>query len=524
MLELTVQLNGMHNVDRSVRYWRILLGPWLGYFVQILFDRWSSIQQGIREQELSETIVLDCPDAALIPGSMVDFQRLMVGDRWNHHVYGSILRQFTQVPCISQRSAEATPGPSSPGGRGRSAKEALAAAISRVAGALVRDSDAFFLSTYLPVREEIKLHGRLGQMPQFWRFVAAASVAVDSRRRKWVVAGESRSEFEACVRALIPAQMPAVYLEGYTRLIEQAAQVPWPRHPKLIWTSNSHSTDDVFKAYAADKVQGGTPLVIGQHGGHWGVGRWSFVEDHDVAIMDRFLSWGWSSARHPNVKPACQLKVKRPLGVQHARQPGALLVTGASPRFSYWMYAAIVARQWLDYFNDQCAFVARLPRPIQDALTVRLYPEDYGWDQVARWRERLPEVRLDQGQTRMNDLIRHSRLYISTYNATTFLESMTMNVPSVIYWNVNHWELRDSAAPYFDDLARVGVFHATPESAADHVARVWDDIDAWWSDPALQSMLARFKQRYCRESDDVPGCIEPVLREVMTAADAAVAR
>ena len=51
--DLVVQLNRIHGVDRSPRYWRILVGPWLGYFVPMLFDRWSSIQEAVHRHHLS---------------------------------------------------------------------------------------------------------------------------------------------------------------------------------------------------------------------------------------------------------------------------------------------------------------------------------------------------------------------------------------------------------------------------------------------------------------------------------------
>jgi len=385
----------------------------------------------------------------------------------------------------------------------------------QLASVLTRNRDAFFLATYLPFGDEMRLDLRLGQVPQRWQPVPPVRVAVDLRQRQWLAAGENRSEFETCARTLIPQQIPTAYLEGYGQLVEQIAALPWPKQPKLIWTSNSETSDDVFKAWAAEKVEQGSPLVIGQHGGHYGVGRWSFAEDHDAAISDSYLSWGWSKPGQPKFKPMGQLKKKLPLGVRHAEQPGALLVTAVVPRYSYWMYSLMVSRQWLDYFNDQCAFVESLPAPIRNALTVRLYSKDYGWDQVRRWRERFPDLRLDKGQSGINSLIRRSRLYISTYNATTFLESFTMNVPTVIYWNPNHWELRDSAISYFEDLKRVGIFHETPQAAARHVAAIWEDVDAWWTSLAVCEVLEPFKENYCYLCEDLVARVETNLRELI---------
>src|SRR5438105_1323531 len=97
--DLTVQLNQLHAVDHSVRYWRILVGPWLGYFVQMLFDRWTSIQQAVSQYELSETIVLSGREDRLVPNDTAEFTRLFVDDAWNHHVYAAVLQQFTSVRC-----------------------------------------------------------------------------------------------------------------------------------------------------------------------------------------------------------------------------------------------------------------------------------------------------------------------------------------------------------------------------------------------------------------------------------------
>jgi putative transferase (TIGR04331 family) len=519
--ELTANLNQMHGVDRSLRYWRILVGPWLGYFVQMLFDRWACIQRAIGEYELSGTVVLVGQEETLIPNDMSEFPRLFIGDEWNHNIYGVILRQFTPVPCstLPRQITRPISGAATLAAWRQYASKALARWYSLVASAASREGDALFLSTYLPLLDELRVQRHLGQVPLRWRSVSAIRIDVDHAKRRWVVGGESRSQFEVCARALIPGQIPTLYLEGYGRLVEQTADLPWPKQPKVIWTNNSHNSDDVFKAWAADKVEQGSPLVIGQHGGHYGVGRWSFTEDHDVAISDSYLSWGWSDGQRGNVIPVGQLKAKRPLEVRHAAQPRALMVLCSFPRFSYWMYSASVSRQWLDYFSDQCVFVASLPGSIRDALIVRLYPEDFGWDELSRWRDRFPDLHVDQGESKIDTLIRQSRLYISTYNATTFLESFTMNVPTVIYWNPAQWELRDSAEPYFADLRRVGVFHETPESAARHVAAIWDDTDAWWQSAAVREVLDRFKQQYCHLPDDLVGRVADTIREVMFATD-----
>ena len=498
--DLSAQLNQIHSVDHDLRYWRILIGPWLGIFTPKLLDSWISIHLAQTQYDLSGTVVLVGQEEALIPNDMDEFLSFFVGDEWNHQLYSSILQGFTSVPCVKQvrlkrdMALKMVPAKSWK----RKFKRAIVGCYSSVASLLTRDRDAFFLNTYLSFFDEMRLCKRLKKVPQFWPLVSAFRAVVNKDQRKWVIAGEPHSDFEACARALIPQHIPVAYLEGYSQLTEQIVGLPWPRKPKFIWTSNSHISNDVFKAWAAEKAEHGFPLVIGQHGGHYGVGLWSFNEDHELAISDYYLSWGWTKENQPKIKPVGQLKENQLLKVPNSKKQRLALVTCTVPSYSYPTRSFAVAGQYLEYLNDQYTFIENLPNHIVEKLTVRLVPHDYNWDQATRWRDHFPALHLDDGQFPINDLISRCRICIVTYNATAFLELFSKNVPTVIYWNPNHWELRDSAIPYFENLKQVGIFHETPESAARHVAEVWNGVGLWWDNPTVQNVLKSFKERYCR--------------------------
>ncbi|WP_256714657.1 hypothetical protein, partial [Leptospira weilii] len=144
---------------------------------------------------------------------------------------------------------------------------------------------------------------------------------------------------------------------------------------------------------------------------------------------------------------------------------------------------------------------------------IRLHSADYEREQKLRWQDRFPGVELDDGRSNIEDLIAQSRLYISTYNATTFLESFTMNIPTVIFWNPDHWELRDSAIPYFEELEEVGIFHTSPESAALHMVQIWERLEEWWTEDKVQSAREKFCSSYSNLAENILDRIEVVLKE-----------
>ena len=173
--------------------------------------------------------------------------------------------------------------------------------------------------------------------------------------------------------------------------------IRWPKKPKVIFTSNACNSEDVFKAWAASKIESGSKLITAQHGGHYGIGKWYFNEEHEVTISDKFFSWGWSDRKRSKIIPLGQLKQKKPTLVNHNKKKGILLVCLTMPRYSYHMYSAIMSSQYLNYLDDQLSFVGAFPKNLQREIIVRLYKSDYGWEQKERWKKNYPYINNDNG-------------------------------------------------------------------------------------------------------------------------------
>jgi putative transferase (TIGR04331 family) len=517
LAELSDALNSFHEVRHSPRYWRILIGPWLHCFTQVLFDRWTMIQHVTRDYQIEATTVLDFPPDQVVANDMSDFMRKVIDDVWNHAIYSRILEGWTSVRCdhLAARVASqpSPPPPSTGSSHTRLLRRAAARSLAVLSKAICQPTDAFFISTYLPVAQDFKLQSALGQLPARWT-PPQVPVAVPDRelRAAFQLDSKAHKNFEQCIRTLIAEQLPTAYLEGFRALQKLTASLPWPRTPRVVFTSNSHDADDVFKAWAACKVEQGSKLVIGQHGGHYGSGLWSSPEDHELTIADRYLTWGWSEENAKEF-PVGVLRLRR-RSTSWDAHGGILLVTGAVPRFSYWMYSVMVAGQTVQYFEDQMRFAGALLPEHRDQLLVRLYSLDYGWSQSARWQERYPDIRLDDGKDPIEPLIRRSRLFVATYNATSYLETLSRNIPTIMFWNPHHWELRPSARPYFDYLRTAGILHDTPETAAKVVAKVWNDVDDWWHQPERQDARRAFCDRFARTPEDVIGVLKTALTTI----------
>jgi putative transferase (TIGR04331 family) len=490
---LTNKLNEIHNEIHNKEYWRLIIGPWLGIFTQIVFDRWSSLNQAISNNEIEKTIILKNDVSRFVPNDINEFMGLLIEDSWNHFIYSEIIKKEDKINFVYNQEEIKY---SKKIKYNTTIKSFLKKILQNILIIFQKKNDAFLITTYLNPINELKLNFKLKQIPQIRSRVEINYSNIKLERRNWEIINDFDNDFERVIKSLIPNQIPKIYVEGYSLLKYVANKQNWPYNPKFIFTSNSHYNDDVFNAWTAKKIESGTPLLIGQHGGYYGIGKFSFIENHEINISTRFLTWGWTEINSNKITPVGMLKTKK-IKIDYSNNNSLLLVQHINPRQSYHLFSSAISSQWLEYLNDQFQFVEKLPQAIKKEIIVRLHPKDYGWDSALRWSNKFPTINIDKGKYSIHKQLSKTKIYVSTYNATTFLESISLDIPTVIFWNPNHWELRDSAIPFFSELEEVGIFHRNPESAANHVYVIWEDVVKWWMSDKVRVVLIKFKKNYC---------------------------
>ena len=500
LLSLTIQLNQIHQVSYSSRYWRILIGPWLGCFIHMLFDRWFMLGVVFSSDQQYDCTIVKRGMSSFIPNDMKSFFALFTEDDWNEAIYGQLIKM-----CWADRVNIEWVDKKNPNRLKKDTDVNIKTYIKNIASSFnalyTKQNDCFFISSYLPLGVELKLQASLGQLPKIWtNNLHSPVMECDDNQRCWLLDMDISNDFERIVQKMIPLHIPIAYLEGYKALNSTAEKLSWPKKPKTIFTSNSFWGDDIFKAWSARKTESGTPLVIGQHGGGYGMCLFEFGDDHQAKIADKWISWGWNDINRPNIIPVGNLKT---MGRKVSYNPkgSVLMVEFNASRYSYHLWSAPIAGQWLNYFNDQKTFLTSLPEELQEKIVLRLHHNDYEKNQIARWQDAMPELSIDSGTQDIKNLIQNSRLYIATYNGTTYLESLTWNIPTIIFWDPKYWELNERAKPYFDILESVGIFHTTPHSAAQKMIEVWGDIETWWQSSEIQEARKVFIGKYAATSN-----------------------
>jgi putative transferase (TIGR04331 family) len=504
--KLARRLNDIHSVNYSTRYWRIVVGWWLFLFCQIFFDRWQMVQSAASGHPGLRMVRV--PSLGSIPAlpDMATFLSAISGDRWNERLYADIAEEWTEIEVTSlplllpESDLVFTEIDDDPPQR-LPIRMRLLVRKEKLLGwvghrSIFTGQRVSLQSDYLRRSERWKFQFLLHQMPSRSRIRRLPDVPARPDQRLWELPSDSQDLFECALAAAVPKHLPTCYLEGYSQASRNAETSDFPRRPRVVMTANAYSSDDRWKLWAARRCEAGAKLVVAQHGGHYGTGAWSATQMHEIAISDRYLSWGWADPAETRVCPAPATKL---IGMERRvplRAGRCLQVTASLPRQSYALYSVPVGPQVQDYIDDQLSFAGALSEEVRADLLVRLYPQDYGWDLAERWADAEPSIETDSGRRSISELLVDTRLYVATYNATTFLESFTQGIPTVMFWDPRYWELSADAQPRFDQLRRAGVLFDDPVSCARHVSAIWDDVPTWWSSPEVQVAVTEFCRNY----------------------------
>lgn len=499
-------LNSTHKVNHSIRYWRIILGPWLLRYIPIIYDRYMCLRTALDNYPgITSTVLAE--EAWVTPVDTEEFLELVFEDRYNLQLYSRILKLLGyDFPPKTFSEAPAPVAPverNGPGWKNR-LRKFLIKNLAALSKACQAGPSIIFRYSYFSPRAEFQLI-----IKTFGRILPVLSDSTQTPRLKPDPSARlslqnilpAENDFERLLNQMLPLDVPQVFLEGFDGLRNEAERT-YPSIPKAIFSSAAWFPDEVFKQWAAISSENGTSLLGTPHGGNYGSLAYHLSEDHEITITDRYFSWGWERSNHGSkVTPsfATKLAGRKPLHADN-QKTGILFVTTSFPRYLFQF--PDTPDRFNQYLLWHSRFLASIHAPLLSKIRVRFHALDYGWDIAQRWRTSYPEIRVETWDTPFMRSLGNCRLYVCDQLATTFLEALSADKPTILFWDPAINELRPEAELYYDRLRAAGILFDTPEAAADGVNAVYDNVEAWWNDPARQEARRIFCDCFARTSSN----------------------
>jgi putative transferase (TIGR04331 family) len=487
---LAAFLNGAHGERHDLRYWRILVGPWLLHFTQALYDRHRLLERAFERSPGLDSRLLS-PGSYVTPRDWADYTYLMFGDDYNLQLCSQLLAASGhRFPTLAHQVRPHRVG------RKRS--------LARRCGVVARRSYGRLLDIIGP-RRAILLHGsRLGPL-DLWRLVVASrrrvwpfearldtdDVSVDMTARTGMrdLAVRQADRFTDRLLALLPVNLPVVYLEGYRRLREDT-RVVRRRAPRVVASGLGWKSNERFKCVAADAAERGARLIGLQHGGSSWVMEHSPMDQHIDTVADEYWSWG---RREPGLVPTPDPGLGRLVSrTRRSTGDGALFVGTMFSRYVTSYRSQPIGAQVLSYIRSQATFFSSLSPGARGRFLVRLYPHELGWSNRHRLDRLVGDLRFDDFSRPFSERVAASGLVVVDNLQTAFVETLLLNRPVVLFYDPTCWGMSEAATHVLERLREAAVLHHSAADAAAWVSRVLEAPGAWWETPEVQHAREAF--------------------------------
>lgn len=513
LAHLSLWLNKIHQKNYSLNYWKVLIGPFLYWYIQVIYSRYASLKNAYTLYPQLETIGL-APNDYFTPVNTEEFCALVNHNHaWNLQIFSQIIHLKFE-PQISYKKYDWQEEVDK---RNTALKPACANKwLKQIQKQLIR--------CFLKWRTNnvIGLNHLFFGKKNTWRLIFSSKAKVfpmlpfsdtqgkhkltetylpDLTLRNEIRQIKSADPLIRLIFDTLPFNMPLNFIENYQAEFHKARRC----YPYTVKNVVGYlMQDDTFKFFAAENTEKKGKNITMQHGGGYGASKYhsySYLEKNNA---DFFISWGWKDSA--NVIPAdsiamCKILADRKSLLNLIKPSNTIL--WVTTEFSPYAHEAASNHTNQAYYQDQISFARALTASVFARVTMRLRHSRWSdnWQFV---QEALPDLNMQQpsdGASLVEQILKAQILVVDNLN-TVHLYALGLNIPTLIFWDKKISIIRDDAKPYFKALHAAGIYHDSPESAAAMLNKIAEEPLEWWHSELVQAARRYYCDHFAKASED----------------------
>lgn len=499
---LADSLNTLHKVNYSLRYWQILLDPWLMAYVGVLFDRWETLRLVFETKKSIVTVLPKNSKSEKVPFSYAEFFQQTQSDEWNYLLFSQIIESQYSDKCLTHENDFIIQGKEkSPAIHARSYGVVLKKAsifVDNFLGRLSSHYKVVFLSSGFNLTSLAILSLSIKQVPRlflkdFKFFDVEKETTLEALDRKTISLDFGpKNQFESFLKETIIDDLPVSILEGFNSLSSRASSLNI--QTRSIVTAGDHWNGVFAKFWFADQVNKGVKLVILEHGGSLPAYKELFNFEEDISDVRGtwFLPY---HIKHIKIPPT-KLTRRSYVGIFKGMRPTRKFCSCIGNEQPKWVCRAHfypMSAQCLTSFDWVVSLFDALDDDVRKNFRVKPYP-NVGWNTKAMYENALGNnyVASNGG---LKEVYLASRIIICTYPETTFSEAMATGIPTILVYPEQYYERHPITHDLLNLMRSAKIVFHHPGAAAEHLNSIWSNPDVWWNSPEVLSARIEFSRQ-----------------------------
>jgi len=496
--ELGQLLNSIHGFSYDKLYWRTVLLHWATVFVENVYDRYLRLKC-VREHYPDAVIEIPrLKSYGILYNMTVNTWKYAFIHQPNIKIYSFLIERMGLSERRKHIDAAMTE---------ISKSETFKEMVLRWMKHLYRTVN-FHSGSTLFLWHSVRSHRIFGLAAGMGWFQWGSPLLKDDGfngeriDRARLVLRHTGEEFKDILRDITGVALPVSLFEEFRERREIALSFINKKRLKTVLIAQNIEIYDTERILAAEVKRRGGQVIGIQHGGGYGNFVNCMAERVERSIFDYFITWGWEDkSLCPTIPlPSPYLSI---LMDTHKKKSDDIIYIGTHGALYMFCYQSYYIPEYVHnkYYNLKKIFFNGLCAMARKRLLYRPYPHEYGWNEKARVRDIMPEVRFSGSYKAILE-IRHCSLVVIDHPATSLLEALRMNVPTILFWDDAQCPMRSEAQPYFQLLVDAGILYYDASRAARKVNEIFNDPMKWWRDEKVQSARLKFCDRFASARKD----------------------
>ena len=503
-------LNEHHSLSWSSRSFKVFYGAWLHEYLPVVRERYKTIQKAFRLKP-SHSFILT--DSNVTVSDAADFKKKITEDEYNHYLYSKIVKfidrqAYENSHFVSKSIKQEAKGKVIKRLVKNFLKEILLRNFQRLCNIVTKGSRAAVDRSYFSKKHFKDLI--LSSYPRITPIVhfpilrnkgfKQALVDRDKLQKAFSSLFSPKSDFEIFLAQTLINDMPLSFIESFKDVLRESKYINLKN--KNFLSSNAILDNQILQCAVANQLSPTSDLIIAQHGGSYGIAKWSMQQFYELDTADRYISFGWHKREFSNIAKISHPKLLLKKNAVKLNNLNILYITWASSRYFNRNWSVPIAGSAIiDYYKNILVLLKEVKPHLKRYIRVRLAPSDSEY-KVGVGKFLGDDIKLSEGNFYKE--LNEASLVICDHNQTTMLESMCLNKPTIIVWNSDYNKIDQFAVSFFEKLSEVGVFYSSSTKAAAFINDIVDknEIDEWWRDTFRQNAVSSFVAEYCQRNNN----------------------
>ena len=483
-----VFLNNYHRKNYSLKYWRVIIGPWLSVIVPTIYDRWENISAAMRCHDYHAISLNQNIDSDLICPDYLSFSSSVHKDEWNYFLYSDLIKKRYGEDAYKATSNIRPKSRKNINTIENSWSSKVINLLDTFISKIQPKYKVAFINSYLNPLARIKISFKLGQFPRLhsiFKQEIPITNLVDQIRNS-DIQYEANNDFESYINKNILRFLPASYLEQFTLVQNIANNIL--DDMRLVVTANDHFSNDLFKIWCANRMENDeSKLLVSSHGGAL-PSKYSSFQAHEEKIADTRIVW-----HKALTKKQVQLPANKYVGnnLKLSKREDKVTMLGSDfGRYTFGAQSGTNSSLMLFDYEQKKEFLRYSKDKFHREIEYYPYPS-VSWELDSRFSDTFGNDN-KSSYSSFDEVLSKSKLVICTYPQTTYSDSLFANAPTVLLYLDKYWTFPEYFDSIITDLKRVNMLFNDPIQAANHVNKIWNDPEAWWETKEVQDVRKAF--------------------------------